>query len=148
MIDNKIKKRVQKEFGKQAFMNFIGAELTQLREGVCEIQLPLKTELTQQNGFFHGGIVGTLADNSAGFAACTQMSLEQAPLTVEYKVNLMNKAKGKRLIARGKVLKNGRTLKVCESRIYVLQANGEEKLCATALATIMAVSFIPIIEVV
>ncbi|MCP4437858.1 MAG: PaaI family thioesterase [Aureispira sp.] len=142
MLDPQIKERVQLGFEKQAFMAFIGAELTKLEEGVCEIQLPFKMDLTQQNGFFHGGIVGTLADNAAGFAACSQMTLKQAPLTVEYKLNLMNKADGDRLVARGKVLKNGRTLKVCESKIYIVQKNGEEKLCAAALATIMTVSLI------
>ncbi len=120
MLDPKIKERVELGFEKQAFMGFIGAKLTKLEEGECEIELPFKKELTQQNRFFHGGIVGTFADNAAGFAACSQITLEQRPLTVEYKVNLMNKAEGKRLTATAKVLKNGRTLKICESRIYIV----------------------------
>lgn len=48
----------------------------------------------QQHGFFHGGVVGTLADNCAGYAAFTLMPETSTVLAVEYKLNLMNPAKG------------------------------------------------------
>ena len=31
------------------------------------MQLPFKPELTQQHGYFHGGIVGTIADSAGGY---------------------------------------------------------------------------------
>jgi acyl-coenzyme A thioesterase PaaI-like protein len=48
----------------------------------------------------------------------------------------MSPGQGEWLVARGKVIKNGRTLKVCQSEIF--NANGEEEsLCAIATVTMM-----------
>ena len=113
-----IKTKVQKGFDSQAFMHLIGAKLTDVKEGFCEITVPYKESLTQNHKLFHGGLVGTLADNASGFAAYSVMKGNEQPLTAEYKINLIAKASGKRLIAQGKVIKAGRNLKVCESKVY------------------------------
>ena len=44
--------RVRSSFARQAFMQFIGAEITRLEAGHCEITLPYRRELSQQHGFF------------------------------------------------------------------------------------------------
>ena len=80
-------------------MAFIGAELVSVKPGACAIRLPFRTELAQQNGFFHGGIVGTLADNAGGFAAYALMPSDSGVLTVEYKLN--HGASQRRSIDRG-----------------------------------------------
>jgi acyl-coenzyme A thioesterase PaaI-like protein len=56
---------------------------------------------------------------------------------VEFKVNFISPAKGELLIARGRVLKPGRTLTVCQGDVYAV-ISGEEKLVATMLATMIA----------
>ena len=58
--------RVQLSFARQKVMALIGATLTRLAPGECEIQLPFKPALTQQHGYFHGGIIGTIADSAGG----------------------------------------------------------------------------------
>lgn len=118
-------------------MGFIGAKLTNIQPGLCEIQVPFKKELTQQNGFFHAGIVGTLADNTGGYAAFSLMKPDDSVLTVEYKLNLLSPAKGETLIARSKVLKAGKKLTVCFSEVFVKNKK-VEKLCATALVTLIS----------
>ncbi len=60
----------------------------------CEILLPFQESLTQQHGFFHGGVIATLADNAGGFAAYSQMVEDEQPLSVEFKINLLAKAVG------------------------------------------------------
>jgi acyl-coenzyme A thioesterase PaaI-like protein len=69
--DAQYEERVRASFARQQFMEFIGAELADIRPGYCEIHLPYKTELTQQHGYFHAGVIGTLADNTGGYAAFT-----------------------------------------------------------------------------
>lgn len=128
--------RVRKGFHGQGFMGYINAELISVEPGACVIRVPYNENLTQQNGFFHGGITGTLADNSAGFAAYSVMKPEETPLTVEFKINLVNKAVGAFLQAEANVLKAGRLLKICESKVYTINEAGEKTLCAVALATI------------
>ena len=128
--------RVRDSFSRQGFMGTLKAEITQLAPGACEIQVPFAESLSQQHGFFHGGIVGTLADNAGGYAAFTLMPADASVLTVEFKVNLLAPAQGERLISRGRVARAGRTLTVCNASVYVLK-DGAERLCAEALVTLM-----------
>lgn len=69
--DPNYQERVISSFSRQKFMEFLGARLAKVRPGYCEIHLPYRKELCQQHGFFHAGVIGTLADNSGGYAAFT-----------------------------------------------------------------------------
>lgn len=128
--------KVRDSFQRQGFMEFIGAELTAVEPGFCEIRLPYREELTQQHGFFHAGLVGTIADNTAGYAAFSLMENTSSILTVEFKLNLMSPADGELLIGRSSVLKHGKTLTICRSDVFVVK-DGKEKLCAAAQSTLM-----------
>lgn len=128
--------RIRGSFARQPFMEHIGARLVGVRPGYCEIHLPYKKELTQQHGYFHAGVIGTLADNSGGYSAYTLMAADSTVLTVEFKLNLLSPGKGDMLIARTQVVKPGRTLTVCRSDVFAVQ-HGEEKLCAIATITLM-----------
>ena len=129
--------RVAESFRRQAFMDFLGARLVGVEAGGCTIELPFRPELSQQHGFFHGGVVGTLADNACGYASFTLAPAESSILTVEYKLNLMAPAVGDLLIARGRVIRPGRTLIVAQADVSARRGDGTEKPVATALATLM-----------
>lgn len=128
--------RVTDSFGRQPFMELIGAELAEVTPGACVIRLPFRPSLGQQHGFFHGGVVGAVADNACGYASFTLAPAESSILTVEYKLNLMAPASGDVLVARGRVLRPGRTLVVAAADVAVVR-DGVEKPVATALATLM-----------
>ena len=129
--------RVRSSFGRQPFMGHIGAELTILRPGYCEVELPYREELTQQHGFIHGGAMATIADCAAGYAAFSLMPADSSLLTVEYKLNIVRPGEGEKLIARAQVIKPGRTLTVVNSDVFALK-DGDELLCLTSLQTLMA----------
>jgi len=135
-------KKVRESFSRQGFMKLIGAELMDVKPGFCEMHLPYRDDLSQQHGFFHAGAIGTLADNSGGYAAYTLIGVGSSILTVEYKLNLVAPGDGERLIGRARVLKPGRKLTVCKSDVFVVK-DGEEKLCATCLMTLMAMAGMP-----
>ena len=136
-LDPNWEARVRKSFAAQRVMAHLGAALTALAPGRCEISLPWAPELTQQDGFFHAGILTTIADSAAGYAAFTLMPADARVLTVELKINLLSPAKGERAIARGQVLRSGRTLTVTRADIVTLQATGEVSVAALQ-ATMMA----------
>ncbi len=85
-------------------MHLIRATLPVIEHGRTEIHLPPWEGIEQQHGFVHGGIVGTIADSAAGYAAMTVVAASASVLTVEYKLNLVAPADGQRLIARGQVV--------------------------------------------
>ena len=129
-------KRVRDSFSRQPFMTFIGAFLVEVAPGFCEIRVGYKKELCQQHGYFHAGVVGTLADNSAGYAAFSLMPADSSILTVEYKLNLVAPGDGDFLVGRAQVIKPGHSLTICRSEVFAVK-KGIEKLCATSLVTLM-----------
>jgi uncharacterized protein (TIGR00369 family) len=133
---------VRDSFARQAFMKTLGAELLLVEAGRTEIALAYDERLSQQHGYFHGGVIGTLADNAGGYAAFSLMEAGMTVLTVEYKLNIVAPATGERLIARGQVLRPGRTLTVTRSDVYAVD-DGAETLCATGLQTLMCLEPAP-----
>lgn len=127
---------VRASFRRQQFMGFIGAELAEVQPGTCEIRLPYRPALSQQHGFFHGGVIGTICDNACGYAAYSLAPADCSILTVEYKLNIVAPGDGDVLIGRGSVVKAGRTLIVSRADAFVLR-DGRERLCATALETLL-----------
>lgn len=131
--------RVRDSFGRQGAMKLIGAELTRIDPGAVDIAVAFRPELSQQHGYFHGGVVGTIGDSAGGYAAFSLMPADASVLTVEYKINLLAPAHGERLIARGRVVKPGRTLTVAHVDVVVVR-DGHEHTCATLLQTLMAMA--------
>jgi uncharacterized protein (TIGR00369 family) len=131
-------KRVRENFARQAFMTTLGAELSQAERGLVEISFSFDASLTQQNGFVHAGAITSILDSACGYAALSVAPEDHDVLSVEFKVNLLAPAVGERFYARAQVKRAGKTLLVCAADAFA-KKNGEEKLVATMLATIMAV---------
>lgn len=119
---------------KQPFSVLLGAELAALSPAKVDLQLALKPEHLQQNGFAHGGVVSYLADNALTFAGGTAM---QVPVvTSEFKINYVRPAVGERLIARASADAVSKTQAVCRCDVFAVK-DGVEKLCALAQGTIV-----------
>ncbi len=136
-MNTDIEQRIRESFARQAIMTTIGASITHIGPGEVTIELPFRVEITQQHGFVHAGVVTTIVDNACGYAALSLMPPTAAVLTVEYKVNFLSPAVGDKLVARGRVLRPGRTLMVCLGEVVAL-TDGREKPVATMLATMIA----------
>src|SRR5688500_10657906 len=125
--------RIRESFGRQKAMALIGASLTAVEPGRVEIALPYRDDLTQQKGYVHGGILGMIADTACGYAAFSLMPAEGSLVTVEYKMNILTPARSS-LIARGQVIRAGRTLTVARAEVYA----DDGKHVATMQQTLMA----------
>ena len=134
--------RVRDSFERQAVMHLIGARMTRVEPGLVEIELPYRSDLTQQHGYFHAGITSTIADSAGGYAGFTLFPADSSVLTVEYKMNLLAPADGERLVATGRVVKAGRTLTVCELAVIAVK-DGKETDCAHGLQTLMCLQSKP-----
>jgi uncharacterized protein (TIGR00369 family) len=114
--------KVRDSFARQGIMAHLGATLQRVEPGLVEIALPYRAELSQQHGYFHAGVVATVADSCAGYAAFSLMPAGSSVLSIEFKVNLIAPAEGSRLVARGKVVRSGRTITVCTMEAEVEKA--------------------------
>lgn len=118
-------------------MAYLGAILEKVEPGRVEISLPFRAELSQQHGFFHAGVISTIADSAGGYAGFTLFPAQAGVLTVEFKIHLLAAADGERAIAVGEVIRSGRTLTVCRLDAWV-EKGGKRTHCATGTQTLMA----------
>jgi len=132
--------RVRASFARQAAMRTIGAELTSVTPGIVEIEMPFSSELTQQHGFLHAGIISTALDSACGYAAFSLMPEDAGVLTIEFKVNLLAPGRGEKFLFRGSVTKPGRTIVVADGQAYAFASGGEARLIATMTGTMMRIS--------
>ena len=128
---------IRDSFPKQTIMALIGGELTRVEPGIIEITLPYRTDLTQQHGYVHAGIITTIADSACGYAAYTLMPPGSDVLAVEFKVNLLRPAKGDKFVAHAEVVKSGRTLTVVRADVHAVSQGDQRELVAIMQGTMM-----------
>jgi uncharacterized protein (TIGR00369 family) len=136
--DPAFEKRIRASFAKQGLMGTLGANLVSVSPGTVEIALPTSPSVSQQHGFVHAGAVAAIADTAAGYAALSLMAPGVGVLTIEFKINLVAPAAGDCLIARGRVIRAGRTLTLAQTEVSAEQG-GNEKLVALLTATLMTI---------
>ncbi|NVJ97782.1 MAG: PaaI family thioesterase [Alphaproteobacteria bacterium] len=117
------------------FTLWTGCEVITCENGVAELKMPYRKELTQHHGFIHGGVIGFLSDNVSAWAAA---SVVGDVVTADYSVKLLSPGVGEAFIARAEVIKANKRLVAVESRVYALKGD-EKKLIATGTATVLPV---------
>jgi acyl-coenzyme A thioesterase PaaI-like protein len=106
----------QQALKSQPFSALIGAKLTSLSEGKAVLEVPIREELLQQNGYVHGGVISYIADNALTFAS------------------------GETLVARASMVNAGRRQAVCRCEVFTTGAGRKERFCAAARGTSVSVS--------
>jgi uncharacterized protein (TIGR00369 family) len=132
-------KRIEHSFVRQGMMRHLGARLVRVEPGLCEVALPYSDKVTQQQGGFHGGAVGALADIAGGYASLTAAPEGMEVTTVEYKINFLAAFQGGELHATGKVTKAGKRIIVTTAEVVHVDAAGKQSLCAVMQQTLVPV---------
>lgn len=127
---------VRENFERQTFMATLGVRLTRVAPGMVDLLLPYSPAFCQQNGFMHAGAVASVADSANGYAAYTLADAGTDVLAVEFKINLLAPAKGDSFLARGRVLRAGKTLTVCLAEVVACEGEQEAPI-ATMLSTLI-----------
>ena len=122
----------------RGFIKHCRFEAEDVQRGYFQSKVKIEDQHRQQDGFIHAGVMATMADHTAGYAAFTTVGEEFQILTVEFKVNFLKPAFGEVLICRPKVIRDGNSIIVSESEVFDVR-KGEEILAAKAMVTLMAV---------
>ena len=131
--------RVAMSLARQGMMTHLGVRLLSASEGQVALALTYSDKLTQQQGGFHGGAIGALADIAGGYAALTVAPEGMEVVTVEYKINFLNSLQGGEIRAMGKVLKVGRRVIVSSAEVVHIDENGKTTACAVLQQTLAPV---------
>ena len=139
MQESQLALRIADSFNRQGLMRTLGARLADINRGRVVVEVPFAETLTQQNGYFHAAVSAAIADSAGGYAALTTMESDDDVLAVEFKINLLRPAVGDRLTAEAVVLKEGRTLTVCQSTVRAW-SGAESTVVAVMMQTNMRMS--------
>ena len=131
--------RVRRSFERQGMLRHLGVVLLRAEPGLCELALPYGERVTQQQGSFHGGALGTLADVAGGYAALTVAPEGMEVVTVEYKINLLAARQGGELRATGRVVRAGQRVIVATAEIVHVDGEGRTTPCTLMQQTLVPV---------
>jgi uncharacterized protein (TIGR00369 family) len=126
----------QKLLATQPFSVLLGARVTAFGDWGATLELDIRPDLLQQNGFLHGGVLGYAADNALTFAGGTALGPEV--LTGGFTISYLRPARGTLLRAEAKVVHAGRRQATCTCELRTV-ADDAETLCAVAQGTVIAV---------
>ena len=132
--------RVQTSLLRQGMMQHLDVTLVEAAQGRCVLTMPYSDKVTQQQGGFHGGAMGALADIAGGYAGLTVLPEGMEIVTVEYKINFISGCQGGTLRATGEVLKAGKRIITATAEVHHIDADGQTRLCALMQQTLMPVS--------
>ena len=130
--------RIEASFLRQGMMQHLGARLVRVESGLCEIALPYSDRVTQQQGGFHGGAMGALADIAGGYAALTVAAPDAEVTTVEYKINFLAGFNDGELRAVGHVAKAGKRIIVTTAEV-LHEGGGKTSVCALMQQTLVPI---------
>lgn len=139
LLDDAVESAIRASFARQGLMQHLGARLVLLAPGEAIVRLPHSERVTQQQGGFHGGAIGALADIAGGYAAMTTVELGTEVTAVEYKINFLASFGSGTLEARGRVVRAGRRVIVTSAEVVHLDDEGRESPCALMQQTIAPV---------
>ncbi len=122
----------------RGFIEYCRFEAERIDRGYFQSKVEINEPHRQQDGFTHAGVMATMADHTAGYAAFTIVSEEYQILTVEFKVNFLRPAYGDSLVCRSRVIREGSQIIISESEVFDIRDEGET-LVAKALVTLMVV---------
>jgi uncharacterized protein (TIGR00369 family) len=131
--------RVHDSLSRQGMMGHMGVRLLRVEPGLCELALPYSDKVTQQQGGFHGGAMGALADIAGGYAGLTMAPEGMEVTTVEYKINFLAAFASGEIRATGRVVKAGRRIIVTTAEVVHVDADGKQSTCAVMQQTLVPV---------
>ena len=132
--------RVYASLSRQGMMQHLGVRLLRAERGLVELALPYSDKVTQQQGGFHGGAMGALADIAGGYAALTVLPEDNEVVTVEYKVNFLASFQSGEIRAIGRVAKGGKRIVVTTAEVVHIDDSGKQSACALMQQTLVPVT--------
>jgi uncharacterized protein (TIGR00369 family) len=131
--------RVATSLARQGMMQHLGVRLLAVAPGQVTLALPYTERVTQQQGGFHGGAMGALADIAGGYAALTVAPEGMEVTTVEYKINFLAAFQGGELQATGRVVRAGKRVIVTTAEVVHVAPDGTRRDCAIMQQTLAPV---------
>ncbi len=116
---------------KTPYYHHIGIEVIETGDGFAKLVLKYQDYLTHPFGYFHGGVIASLADSAGINAVFTTLNKNETAVTLEMKINYLLPAKDREIYAESRVVHRGK--KIAVSDVNVKNIKGQ--LIAKAIIT-------------
>lgn len=126
----------------RGFVQFCGIVPDEIERGRFTSQVVTCDHHRTQDNFIHAGLIATMSDHTAGYAAFTVVPEHMRILTVEFKINFLKPAYGESLFCQSEVISQGRQIIVTQSIVFDIRENQgdrQEKMVSKSTFTMMAV---------
>lgn len=127
----------EKVLASQPFSVLLGTRVVAFGDGGAVLELDVRDDLRQQNGYLHGGVLAYAADNAITFAGGT--ALGPSVLTGGFTITYLRPAAGPILRAEARVAHASSRQATCTCELFVRDEHGDTMLCAIAQGTVIAV---------
>ncbi len=103
------------------FLQYLGLRLVRWEPGEAEFHLPMAPHLMNRIGQVQGGVLCSLLDVACGYAGLHAPAgePERHAVTLSLTTSFLDAGHGKRLVARGRVQRAGRSVFFAESEVVL-----------------------------
>jgi uncharacterized protein (TIGR00369 family) len=128
---------LEKDYSR-GFIKFCGFQSSKIEKGHFESTLKIGENHRTQDNFIHAGLIATMSDHTAGYAAFTLVPDNIRILTVEFKINFLKPAYGDKLKCKSEIISQGKQILVAHSTVFDVR-DTYEKMVSRSTITLMAV---------
>ena len=120
----------------RGFIKFCGFQVAKIAKGYFESTLKIGENHKTQDNFVHAGVIATMSDHTAGYAAYTLVPDDMRILSIEFKINFLKPAYGNSLKCQSEIISLGKQIIVAQSTVYDIR-DTHEKMVSKSTITMM-----------
>jgi uncharacterized protein (TIGR00369 family) len=120
----------------RGFIKFCGFRASKIETGLFESTIKIQENHKTQDNFIHAGLIATMSDHTAGYAAYTLVPDDFRILTIEFKINFLKPAYGKALKCKSEIISQGKQIIVAQSTVFDIR-DTQEKMVSKSTITLM-----------
>jgi len=128
--------RVREQFEQVPFARLLDLQLDHVARGTATLHVNTRDELKQNKGLLHGGVIASLIDTAAAFAALTMLEESEQAATIDLTIHYLRPVTTGQINARATVLRAGRRLIFLDAEVF----DESQTIVATALTTFARLS--------
>ena len=130
------RRRVERMREAVPFLKLLGIEVESVGAGTATLLLPVREELTRNDGIIHGGAVASVIDSAFAFAIIPLLAENERTVTVDLTIHYLRPLSGGTSKTVARVVRAGRRVITVSAELF----DENEKLAATALSTYLRIT--------
>ena len=130
------RRRVEKMREAVPYLKHLGIEVESVGPGTSTLRLPVREELSRNDGIIHGGAVASVIDSAFAFAIIPILAENERTVTVDLTIHYLRPLSGGVCKTTARVVRAGRRVITVSADLF----DENEKLAATALSTYLRIT--------